>query len=532
MPVISINNVGKFGVVKDLPAHKLPPEAWTDIKNFHMLEGGAKKAAGHEEVYDPPSVSPYGLMFVPEPSNLYWLYMGLAKVYGVDAIAGTHYDLTRATGGDYNADQDIGWNGAVLGNIPVINNGVDDPQMWNPVSTGQKLQALSNWPANTKARVIRGFKQFLIALDVTEGATRYPYIMRVSDVADPGAVPGSWDYSDPANLSIRRALQEGEDFLIDCVPLGDTNIIYKEHSVWGMQFIGGQSVWRTFKLPLNFGIMNRNCAVPIPKGRQLVVTDNYDLVVHNGQTDDSVMSARTRRWLEGQLDPTYYQRSFLAVNPLDNEVFFCFCTVGNSVPTRAIVWNWDTNSIGTQELENFSFGAYGFATTGGAATIDELIMNIDEMDWPIDSGLESRFTRHLLWAKPDATSPKLFKGHSTAQFNGVNIEAYVERTGLALIGRDRQGNPIVDLERMKFLRRVIPRIEAASGTQVQVYVGSQETIEGAITWQGPYTFTVGIDLWVDTMISSKLLAVRFRTTGNVQWTLHGYDLDIELDGEY
>lgn len=531
MPIVEINNVGRIGLVKDLPTHKLPPEAWTNVTNFHMLEGAARKAEGHEAVYDPPTVDPYGLMFVSVPGNLYWLYMSLLKIYAVDAETEVHYDLTRTTGGDYGADADIGWNGAIIGNIPVLNNGVDAPQMWNPVTTATKMAALSNWPASTTARVIRGFKQFLIALDVTESGTRYPYVMRVSDVADPGTVPGSWDYTDPSKLSIRRALQEGEDFLIDCLDLGETNIIYKEHSAWGMQFVGGQSVWRTFKLPLNFGIMNKNCAAKIPKNRQIVMTDTYDLKVHNGRTEDAVLSARMKRWLEGQLDPTYYTRAYMVTNPFENEVFFCFCSVGNTFPDKAIVWNWEENSIGVQDLDDFMAGAFGFVTTGGAATIDELTMDIDAIDDPIDSGLESRFVRSLLWGKPNA-SPKLFKGHSTSQFNGVNFTATLERTGLALIGRDRDGNPIVDLNRRKFLRRIIPRIEAAAGTQIQVYAGGQNTIEGSVVWASPKTFTVGTDLWVDVLVSHKLLAVKFETTGSQQWSLHGYDLDIELDGEY
>ena len=531
MPTITINKVGELGIIKDIIPHQLPPEAWSDASNFHMVDGAAVKAAGHQAVYDPPTVSPYGLMFVQLPANLYWLYPGLAKVYVVDAEGGTHTDLTRATGGDYSADADIGWNGGVLGNIPILNNGSDEPQMWNPVNVTQRLQALTNWPASTTCKCMRVFKQFLIAMDVTESGTRYPYIIRVSDVADPGAVPGSWDYTDPSNLSIRRPLQEGEDFIVDGLPLRDTFVIYKEHSVWGMTFIGGQSIWRTFPMFRNFGLMARDCFAQLPQGRHLVATDSYDLRVHNGQVDESILTDKMQKWLEGQMDPQYFQRSYMVKNEIDHEVYFCFVTTGNTLPNKALVWNWRTNTLGIQDLDDFAFGKYGFVTSGGAATIDELTMNIDDMDFPIDSGLESRFTRRLLWAKPNV-SPKLFYGHTTSQREGTNFRAFVERTGLAIIGRDQKGRPVVDLKRRKFLSAIYARIEAAAGTVVEIYTGEQATPLGSITWKGPYNFTVGTDEKVDVMASAKLLGVRFETSGSEQWSLHGYDLDIELDGDF
>ena len=407
MAIVPVSNVGKIGVVKDLDANRLPPEAWSDIKNFHMKNGVAIKAKGTQAVYDPPSISPYGLLFVEGATNVYWIYEGLAAVYVVDAETGTHTDITRTTGGAYGADADIGWNGGVLGGIPILNNGVDAPQMWT-VNPATPLTSLTNWPASTTAKCIRAFKQFLVAMDITEGGTRYPYLIRVSDVADPGTVPGSWDYTDPSTLSIRRPLAEGEDFVIDGLGLKDVFYIYKEHSIWGMSFVGGQSIWRTFPVFRNFGIMSRNCVVEIPGGRHLVATDSYDLRIHNGNTDESILESRMQAWLASVIDPSYYQRSFLTTNPLENEAYFAFVTTGYSTPNKLLVWNWKENTVGMQDIDGFSCGAYGFVSSGDGATIDELTMNIDDMDFAIDSGIESRFSRRLIFGKPDAVSPKLY----------------------------------------------------------------------------------------------------------------------------
>ena len=253
MPTISVNAVGQYGVMRDMQPHELPLNAWSDSRNMHFVNGYAEKILGHSQVFNTPSIAPYFLLPVEGSSTYFWVYAGLAAVYVWDG--GVHTNLTRAVGGAYGATVDGNWTGDVLGGVPVLNNGVDDPQMWLPVSPSQPLQLLSNWPANTKCNALRAFKNYLVALDVTKAAVRSAQMVKWSHPAAAGAVPSSWDPTDATKDAGEVMLAETADFCVDCAPMRDVNIIYKENSVYAMQFVGGTNIFRFPPLFKSVGIL-------------------------------------------------------------------------------------------------------------------------------------------------------------------------------------------------------------------------------------------------------------------------------------
>jgi hypothetical protein len=98
---------------------------------------------------------------------------------------------------------------------------------------------------------------------------------------------------------------------------------------------------------------------------------------------------------------------------------------------------------------------------------------------------------------------------------------------LALVGSDREGNPKVDFEKRKLLRRLWPKV---TGDAISVRVGSQDVLGGAVTWEDAQTFTPGTDEYLDFTTNGKLLAVHFTSAADGNWELHGYDVDIEVLG--
>jgi len=97
--------------------------------------------------------------------------------------------------GNYSATAAGGWNGGVLGGIAILNNGVDAPQFMGTANDA-KMAALTNWDRTKTCAVMRPFKRFLVALDTTESATRYPFRVRWSHPAEGGTVPTSWNDAD------------------------------------------------------------------------------------------------------------------------------------------------------------------------------------------------------------------------------------------------------------------------------------------------------------------------------------------------
>jgi len=534
---ITFDNLGQTGINRDVPDYELPYNVFSSCQNVRFDDNKVIKFKGHAEVYATPSIAPYHLYPVPTASTYYWVYAGLNKVYATEGTS--HYNLTRQTAGadvNYSADADIGWNGGILNGIPVFNNGVDDPQVWTPIGTSQRLTPL-DWVTGTStwsslgysAKVIRPFKNFLVALDFYNGTTRYPRQVRWSDAAVAGSLPSSWDDTDATKLAgFTTDLEETPGFAIDCLPQRDINVIYKEDSTWGMQLIGGNDVFRFFKMFSETGILSRRCVKEF-EGRHVVLTPGPDVIVHDGQNITSILTRRWRKWLSNNIDPTNYQRSYIAPNYARKEMWICFPTTDSTFPDKAIVWNWRDNTIGERDLPLASHIAFGIVDPSENSTWDS-----DSGTWDSDTTVwDQRYynptSQDLLIADP--TNTKLYLADNTDQFDGVNMTSYVERTGLGIVGQKRNGEAIVDLNSIKSINGIIPKFNATNGTQIEVSIGTQMEIGDTVDWGTPQTFTVGTDYKLDFRRSGRLMGTRFKTITDSAWELTSYDLDVEVQGE-
>lgn len=527
MALVPITSVGRIGVNKDLPAHLLPPEAWSDSLNVRFHEDSAEKIKGHRAVFDPPTVAPLWALDVRTASSQFWTYGSLGDLYSVDN-AGTHTKLTRASGG-YSAQEDFLWNGGLLGGVPIVNNGFDDPQYQATVGSGTLFEDLANWPAATLAVVVRPFKSFLVALNVTKPLGTFPHMVKWSHPADPGTIPISWDETDPTLDAGETELTDVSAGIIrDGLGLRDIFVIYKDSATWGMQFIGGQFIFRFFPILTTSGILADHCVSTIPPGTQQFVATGEDIIVHDGQQARSVIDRRTRRFLNNQMSPDNFRRSFTFSDVKNHEAGLAFPTSGSTWPNLMLIWNWREDTVHFRETADVSFAVDGIIEEASqtALTWDSAVNTWDSVDRAWGQETFSALDRGLLLLDPVNT--KLYEANRTNQFNAVNMTAFVERTGLAIVGRNRVGEPIVDMGRRKLTKRIWVRAE---GDPFEVSVGDQEELGGAVTWQPSQTFTPGVDTYLDFCANGRLLAVRFESTGDVAWKLNGYDLEVEPLGE-
>lgn len=528
MPILSLENLGKLGIVTDMLPHDLPPEAWTNARNVRFHDNHIYKMDGMSEAFATPPVAPYWLLSVPA-STYFWLVAGAAKVHVTDGT--TYTNITRQSAGvdvDYAMDSDILWNGGLLGGVPVINNGVDPPQFWNPQTTVTKLADLTAWPANTTARIVRPFKQFLFALNVTKSGVPYPHLVKWSHSADPGAVPTSWDETDPTLDAGEIDLTDtAAGPLVDCLPLRDTLMIYKEGSIWGAIYTGGGFVFRFYKIFEQMGAFNRDCIALAGDGDQHIVATGDDIVLHNGQSAKSILTRRMHRWLANTLSVTNYKRSFMVRNVFLRENWFCFPENGSDWPNLALVYDWDEATLTVRELsQRASFIAAGRILSPDTETwdSDSQVWSDDPNVW--DSSAHPPYQYRLLQASPE--SGKLFFLDNTNDFDGAEMKAFVERTGLAIYGKDREGNWKADATKMKLIRGLRPKIE---GGPIKVQIGVQQTVNGPIAWT-PLQQFADSDFKLDFLLSGRLVAVRFESVDSKFWHLNGYDLDIELLGDF
>ena len=528
MTRVSIDNLGTIGVVRDRPDHTLPPEMWSAAKNIRFTDGKAVRTPGHQSVFTVAPEAFKWAMPAPAVNNYFWMLATLGKVFVFD---GTTYTEITKVATTYAANDAQLWNGGLLGGVPIINNGVDDPQQWNPQTAGTKLVDLANWPAATTCQIMRPFGAYLVAMDVTKSGTRFEHMVKWSHPADPGSVPSSWDETDATK-------DAGENDLTDTLaggvreawPLGELMMIYKSGSMWEMRHVGGLFIFDFEKRFETVGILATDCAKVIPKTRQHFVATNDDVVVHDGREAVSVLDGRLRKYLANQMDPTHFDKSFVVPNIPENEMWFCFPLNGATFPNHAFIWNILDNTIAERELPSVSSGATGIVDATGTGDIWDNIAGTwdaspDKWEQPsfIRQSFDTLMTDHI--------NSKLLLMDSTNQFDTVNIDAQLERTGLAIVGRDQAGNPRVDFEKRKLITRLWPK---ATGGAFDVRIGAQEVQGGAVTYGPAQTFTPGVDRYLDPVVpvSGLLMAVRMESnSNNAQWEVSGYDMRVEILGD-
>lgn len=540
MPELDLNELHRIGSVRDTKAFMLPPEAWTTALNVRMEDDQIKRLPGWEQCFGTPSVAPHFLLPITGPNGIFWLYTSLTKGYVYDGT--NHTNITRQSAGvdvNYTASETREWNGTILGGVPILNNGVDVPQFWTAaLSLATKLANLTNWSANVRAKVLRAYGPFLIALHVTDTGTTFPHLVRWSHPADPGSVPSSWDATDPTKDTGQLDLADVNSGLIrDGMQLGGYFFVYKDQSTWRARFVGGRKIfdfgdgaWLTTS-----GILAARCMCPAVNGTVHVVATQEDIIWHDGnQRPQSILDRRWRSALYNQIDTTNYANSFMFDNTPKREVWFCYPSTGQTNPDRGLILNYsDFPKWAITEVDGITFrnAALGPIQSPASDTWDS-----DSTPWDSEVGpWEEIQRRRLVVASPSNT--KFYNLDKGITRDGSAFDATLRREALALLGKKRNGELIVDFEIVKLFTRLWPKV---SGGPVRVRVGSQMLVDGAISWGSYYSFdpTTGeitrpLGVTADPLpVAGRAISIEFSTTASVDWGLSGYKINIEALGMF
>ena len=511
MSKIRIPDLGSVGLMLDTQPVDLPLSALSDVLNIRFRDGAAERISGDVQVFTAPAVVPYALQVFNTNDQRYLVHAGLSAVYADTDTTRTNITGTAPTGLVGNR-----WSTGVLNGVLVLNNGVDLPQYWGG-NLATPLAALPAFTSTWRCAVLRPFKNYLVGLDWTKGAARYPQMVKWSSAADPGTTPASWNEADPSNDAGELDLAETADELIDALPLGDALIIYKRASMYAMTYIGGQYIFQFRRLPGEAGMLARGCACITPQGH--VVLTAGDVVMHNGAGTTSILTGKMRRWLFAQIDTTYYARAFVVSNPSLNEAWVCFPTSGNSTCNRALIWNWAENTLSLRELSGVTCGtsAQFDYTTDPSWAANAQPWSEDITRWN-QSDLALAQNQLVL----GSTAPLLSLADSGVDFHGSAFTAILERTGLAFDAPDR----------VKLARALYPRIDGATGQSVYIQLGGAMDVEGAITWSDPVAYVIGSSFRADSFASGRFLAWRIYASGSFAWRVRSIDIDVVVQGAY
>ena len=531
--MFDIDDIASVGAVADIPGYMLPPEIWTFAQNMRYQDDSLVTMTGWEQTFNTPSgtpIAPHFAIPITSAAANYWLYTSLTKARVYNGVA--HTDITRTAGGDYGATDSWQWNGTILGGIPILNNGVDVPQFWAiPYSVGTPLADLTNWDPTKRARVIRAFGSFLIAINLTEAGVAFPHRVLWSHPADAGFLPASWDDTDPTRDAGEADLPDVySGVLVDALPLGSLMFLYKQSSIWKMRFVGGQqifnfgqSAWLTTS-----GALGTRCVCVTGDGTKHIVATQNDIIWHDGNTVNSILNKRQRRRLQGELSETEFHQSFLFANPYNNEVWFCYPQQGSLYPDKALILNYKTaggNDFCVTEADGITFRN---AAIGDFEIVADEIWDAGTDMWITDTGPWSQQQRRrVVLCNP--TNTKFYKLDQGETRDGTVFASTLRREGLALIGKKRNGDIIVDFQRRKMFKQMWPKITGSGPVNIQF--GMQTMVDGATTWGGYATFDSATQVYCDPGIISGR-AVGFEITKNGPWKIDGYKIDMVPLGEF
>lgn len=294
-----IQNFAKVGLIEDRPGHVNPPGAMKKAINilpagdrlepFFPISGsfsGLKGASGyHTTVAAAKRLFP---LYSDSHAAYTFAFSNDARIWMVDN-ANVSTDITRTVGGSYIGSNR--WDFFQHGSMAFFNNGVDTPQVWTTISSATKLVNLPNWPAATTCKVLVKYKDFFIALGVTEGGIVRNSMMKWSSPAPVDTYPTSWDDTNPSTLAGEFTLPGTNSPVLDAIVFNDVLYIFKPDCVIAVTFVGGNEIFYPRLLTSSWGILSKHCICEV-EGNLAVITSDGDIGFISGVEVKSIIRDR------------------------------------------------------------------------------------------------------------------------------------------------------------------------------------------------------------------------------------------------
>lgn len=504
------------GILTDPNPSDLPPASWSGGRNIRFRNGKVQKAQGHDRVFGLfPTGTGEVIHTMPFLVNAtpYWFVNFSNKIY---RTTGTSWvDMTR-TSGDYTASPDYRWNGGFLNQVAVLNNGRDLPQSLK--TNDNKFVDLPNWPATHRCKIMRPFKNYLVALNITADSVNQPTVVKWSSPADPGEVPATWDPADATNDAGENPLADTPGAIVDGKKLRDQFIIYKEDSVYAMRYIGGVFVFAFQQLYDDVGMLAPNCAAEFD-GKHFVVGQG-DVYVHNGVQKKSVIDGQNKFYLFNAIRSGSIEQVFVVPDYANSEMWVCFQSTAEAqagnYSDRAAIWNWQDNTWTFRDLPQTVYATHGVVDPQEPDNwdVDSAAWNTDTTVWGYAT-YNPAMNKILMLSQANRAA---YVVGETSLFDTATFQSRLERTDL--YGDD-------DLL-MKRVNSITPHIRG-TGT-CQIYVGASDILDSPVEWYGPFNYEIGQDYKIDCRVLGRYIGVRFEFDSSGTWELNGYTLEFTPPG--
>jgi len=374
------------------------------------------------------------------------------------------------------------------------------------------------------AKSIRAFRSFLVALNIQRGGVDYPRIVKWSTEAGIQGVPSSWNETTSTVDAGEFELADTKGDIQDGLQLRDTFMIYKEDATYSMNFVGTPFIFSFRQLSPTIGAIAKNCVAEFDGGHAIFGKGNF--YINDGQRLKPILPQKLKEYVFTTLDGAQVNKCFVVADYGRTEILFCFTADGAATnhPNKAVVWNYITNTFCIRDLPDVAHMGYGnvgnpTTATTWAATSDTWVGETGP--WTMSYDLQDKV---LLFSDPSNT--KLYRDRSGNKEDTANMTSYVERTGLSM---NAQGQP--DHTTVKRISSIWPKMSASGTDTINVYLGTQMSTEGGISWNAPVTFNPDEQSKVSVRGTGKMYAIRFESTTDMNWELDGYTIEVDNVGK-
>jgi len=512
---IEYQRIQLSGMNFDIPPSMLEPNVYTQGNNVEVYDIGMRAIRGHSEAYGDRILAPEHLTFNKANGQFYWLYSGADGIAVTDGQNDSIISPVIPISSIYPAN----WTDCNLNGLIVLNNEVDAPIWWDNVPA-TPMQPLPGWDPLQRCASMRSYNYFLIAMNVNDGVSDFPSLLAWSDAAEPGSIPQSWTPL-PENSAGFNTLSDTIGALVDGIQFRDSFFLFKEHSTFIMDFIGGNLVFSFRKVFTTSGILSQNCAAEY-LGNVAVLTDG-DFIMTDGQQADSLIDKRMRKWLFNNIDSDNYAMSFVTSYHQENQIWCCFPGNGSTECNLALVWDATDNKFSIRDLypptPHIARGQIGGLTAIINWDDDPEVWDEDTTTW--DQSIFNPTQDALLQA--DRTALLTYAINEGIDWNGVPIHSRLERTGL----------DFGDVHRLKLVKGIIPRIVGEAGLELTIRVGSAPNDSGEYTWTPPHTFIIGQPQIVSVFVTGRFIAYSIESERSQKsWGIAGVEFQFDWQGLY
>lgn len=474
----------------------------------------------------------------------------------------------------YNATPESTWYYTTLSNAVVMNTPLENPQGLVPYKDAFEEIPGWGWPSKNKrpdpenpkerpprdwkAGRVRSYRNYLVALDMTEGGVNLPQRVRWSNVAYVNELPPDWIEDDEARDGGFNDLTDANGKIVDGMPLRDSFVIYTDQETYLMEYVGGILIFQFKKLFSDTGILAPECAVEFEQKHFVIAKD--DIFVHNGSSKQPVAAGRIKQFLIDEISSVNPQATKVFAYTPQKEIWITYVGPGQTWSNEAggpdndhdILWQCNKCAVWNWEWDTWYFFDLPSSYDVNMAPPPDLITkewddysdpDVDywgsaEMEHERWSELGKDFIKRVPYvASPDRCLYTVDVGQNQVTWTEVlnpdgSHSGFVEKTSPVVAEMYRShldmDEAVENTRSHKFIRHITPQFRGEGS--IHCYVGGSPNPTQEPTWDNWQIFDIEEDVKIDAFSNNRYPAIKFSDFGQGEWSFQGYDIDFVVEG--